>query len=117
MLQGDTLAPFLFIIVVDYVLRMSVDKNYTKGYELKPRQSSRHPAVHVTDADFAHEIISHSLANCQSLIRSLEEVSNCIGLYLNETKTEYMNKCFYIQIIVSNHFKKHFKNWLKIKNT
>ena len=25
-LQGDTLAPFLFIIVVDYVLRMSVDK-------------------------------------------------------------------------------------------
>ena len=25
-LQGDTLAPFLFIIVIDYVLRMSVDK-------------------------------------------------------------------------------------------
>ena len=24
-LQGDTLAPFLFIIVVEYVLRMSVD--------------------------------------------------------------------------------------------
>ena len=24
-LQGDTLAPFLFIIVVDYVMRMSVD--------------------------------------------------------------------------------------------
>ena len=94
-LQGDTLAPFLFIIVVDYVLRMSVDKIHTKGYELKPRQSSRHPAVHLTDADFADDIalISQSLANAQSLLRSLEEASNCVGLYLNETKTEYMNKC------------------------
>ena len=94
-LQGDTLAPFLFIIVVDYVLRMSVDKIHTKGYELKPRQSSRHPAVHLTDADFADDIalISQSLANAQSLLRSLEEASNCVGLYLNESKTEYMNKC------------------------
>ena len=88
--QGDTLAPFLFIIVVDYVLRMSVDKIHTKGYELKPRQSSRHPAVHLTNADFADDIalISQSLANAQSLLRSLE-ASNCVGLYLNETKTEY----------------------------
>ena len=30
-LQCDTLAPFLFIIVADYVLRMSVDKVHTKG--------------------------------------------------------------------------------------
>ena len=43
-LQGDTLAPFLFILVVDYILRMSVDKISTKGYELRARQSSRHPA-------------------------------------------------------------------------
>ena len=33
-LQGDTLAPFLFIIVVDYVLRMSVDTINDKGYQL-----------------------------------------------------------------------------------
>ena len=72
-LQGDTLAPFLFIIVVDYVLCMSVYKIHTKGYELKPRQSSRYPAVHLTDADFADDIalISQSLANAQSLLRSL----------------------------------------------
>ena len=31
-LQGDTLAPFLFIIVVDYVLRMSVDTIFFTGY-------------------------------------------------------------------------------------
>ena len=75
-LQGDTLAPFLFIIVVDYVLCMSVDKIHTKGYELKPRQSSRHAVVHLTHTDFAGDIalISQSLANAQSLLRSLEEV-------------------------------------------
>ena len=94
-LQGDTLAPFLFILVVDYILRMSVDKISTKGYELRARQSSRHPAVHLTDTDFADDIalISQSLENAQSLLQSLEQASNCVGLYLNETKTEYINKC------------------------
>ena len=94
-LQGDTLAPFLFIIVVDYVLRMSVDTISNKGLEIKPRQSSRHPAEYHTDTDFADDIalISHSLANAQSLLQSLEQASNCVGLYLNESKTEYVNKC------------------------
>ena len=94
-LQGDTLAPFLFIIVVDYILRMSVDKINNKGYELKPRRSSRHPAVYLTDTDFADDIalISQSLRNAQSLLQSLEQASNSVGLYLNETKTEYINKC------------------------
>ena len=33
-LQGDTLAPFLFILVVDYILRVSVDQNTDKGLEI-----------------------------------------------------------------------------------
>ena len=74
---------------------MSVDKINTKGYELEPRQGSRHLAKYLTDADFADDIalISQSLANAQDLLQSLEEASNCVGLYLNETKAEYMNKC------------------------
>ena len=44
-LQGDTLASFLFIIIVDYVLCMSVDTISNKGFEIKPRQSSRHTAM------------------------------------------------------------------------
>lgn len=31
-LQGDTLAPFLFFIVVDYILRKSLDKISDKGF-------------------------------------------------------------------------------------
>ena len=40
-LQGDTLAPFLFIIVVDYVLRMSVDSISEKRFRLRHRKSTR----------------------------------------------------------------------------
>ena len=94
-LQGDTLAPFLFIIVVDYVLRMSVDTISSKGLEISSRRSSRYPAVHLTDTDFADDIalISESLLNAQSLLHALEQASNCVGLYLNETKTQCFNMC------------------------
>ena len=64
-LQGDTLAPFIFIIVVDYVLRMSVDTIVNKGLEIKPRRSSRYPSEYLTDTDFADDIalISESLVS------------------------------------------------------
>ena len=91
-LQGDTLAPFLFIIVVDYVLRMSVDQINEKGFQIQPRRSSRNPAIYLTDTDFADDIslISNCLENAQALLISLESAANCVGLYLNETKTEYV---------------------------
>ena len=64
-----------------------------KGLEIKPRVSSRHPAEYVTDTDFADDIslISSSLQNAQDLLTSLEGAANCVGLYLNESKTEYIN--------------------------
>ena len=94
-LQGDTLAPFLFIMVVDYVLRISVDSISEKGYMLHPRRSSRYPAAYLTDTDFADDIalVSQSLEHAQDLLQSLEQASNGVGLYLNETKTECMNRC------------------------
>ena len=79
------MAPFLFILVVDYILRMSVDQIPDKGLEVQPRRSSRYPARHLTDADFADDdlaLISGSLANAQSLLSSLEKAANCVGLYL-----------------------------------
>ena len=33
-LQGDTLAPYLFIICLDYVLRSSIDKIKENGFKL-----------------------------------------------------------------------------------
>ena len=94
-LQGDTLAPFLFILVVDYILRVSVDQNTESGLEIQPRRSSRQPARHLTDTDVADDLplISGTLANTQSLLTSLEKAANCVDLYLNESKTEYLNRC------------------------
>ena len=81
-LQGDTLAPFLFIMVLHYVLRKSLDLNNSKGLQLYPRRSSRNPAIHLTDAGFADDLalISNSIQNAQTLLNSLESAANCVGL-------------------------------------
>ena len=50
-LQGDTLAPYLFIICLDYVLRTSIDKIKKNGFELTKKRSRRYPATTITDAD------------------------------------------------------------------
>ena len=91
-LQGDTLAPFLFIIVIDYIMRVSVDSIPENGLLYQPRKSSRYPALYVTDADFADDIalLSDNLQGAQALLSSLESAANCVGLHLNETKTEFM---------------------------
>ena len=73
---------------------MSVDTIANKGLEIKPRRSSRYPAEYLTDTDFADDIaLISSLVNAQSLLQSLQQASNCVGLYLNETKTEFVNMC------------------------
>ena len=40
-LQGDTLAPYLFIICLDYIMRTSIDNNSQYGLTLTERKSSR----------------------------------------------------------------------------
>ena len=42
-LQGDTLAPYLFIICLDYVLRTSIDKIKENGFELTKKRSKGTP--------------------------------------------------------------------------
>ena len=54
-LQGDTLAPYLFIICLDYVLRTLIDKIKENGFELT-KKSRRYPAKTITDADYADYI-------------------------------------------------------------
>ena len=54
-LQGDTLAPYLFIICLDYVLRTSIDKIRENGFELTKKRSRRYPAKTITDADYADD--------------------------------------------------------------
>ena len=94
-LQGDTLAPFLFIMLLTMYVRISADTMSENGYQLRPKRSSRYPAELLTDTDFADDIalISQSLEHAQDLLQSHEQASNGVGLYLNETKTKCMNRC------------------------
>ena len=91
-LQGDTLAPYLFVIVVDYILRQSVDNIHTNGITIKKGTSRRHPSQHVTDLDYADDmaLISDTLAKAQELLSSLEIASTRVGMFLNAKKTKYM---------------------------
>ena len=55
-LQGDTLAPYLFAIVVDYILRQSVDIINYQGLDVKPNKTTRDRSKFLTDLDYADDI-------------------------------------------------------------
>ena len=45
-LQGDTLSPFLFVIILDYAMRQAIDgREIEFGLEIIQRQGRRHPAI------------------------------------------------------------------------
>ena len=93
-LQGDTLAPYPFIICLDYVLRTSIDKIKENGFELTKKRSRRYPAKTITDAVYADDIaiLPNTPVQVETLRHSLERAAAGIGPHVNAHKTEYM--CF-----------------------
>ena len=91
-LQGDTLAPYIFIICLDYVLRKSLDTNTELGFTLSKPKSRRYPAVNITDADYADDlaVLTDYLKDATSLLHKIETVASQIGLYINVSKTEFI---------------------------
>ena len=91
-LQGDTLAPYLFIICLDYVLRTSIDKIRENDVELTKKRSRMYPAKTITDADYADDIalLVNTPNQAEALLHSLERAAAGIGLHINAHKTEYM---------------------------
>ena len=93
-LQGDTLAPCLFIICLGYVLRTSIDKIKENGFELTKKRSRRYPAKTISDADYTDDIaiLANTANQAETLLHSLERAAAGNGLIVNAHKTEYM--CF-----------------------
>ena len=93
-LQGNTLAPYLFIICLDYVLRTSLDKIKENGFKLTKEKSRRCPAKTITDAEYADDIaiMANAPAQAETLLHSLERTAAGIGHHINAHMTEYM--CF-----------------------
>ena len=91
-LQGDVLAPFIFIVVLDYILRNSVDKDPSLGLTLHKARSRRYPAIHLSDLDFADDLaaISDSIVDNTQLCQSIADTAVEFGLLLNMKKTQFM---------------------------
>ena len=87
-LQGDTLAPYFFIICLDYVLRTSIDKIKENGFKLTKKRRRRYPAKTITDTDYTDDIVilANAPGQAETLLHSLEWAAALAH------KTEYM--CF-----------------------
>ncbi|KAI8480549.1 hypothetical protein Bbelb_417290 [Branchiostoma belcheri] len=90
-LQGDVLAPFLFIILVDYLMKKSIEDTCS-GVVTHPRQSSRHPAKILNDLNFADNIalLEASIPKAQSQLNRTATAGEQLGLVISVPKTEYM---------------------------
>ena len=92
-LQGDTLAPYLFIICLDYVLRTSIDKIRENGFELTKKRSKRYSVKTINDADDADDLalLANTPNQAETLLHNLERTQQALASMLMHTK---LNICF-----------------------
>jgi hypothetical protein len=82
-LQGDTLAPYLFINVLNFALRRAIEGNEELlGFTVTPRKSRRIGAIVKTDFDFADDIalVSDLSDQAQKLLHSVQTECRKVGL-------------------------------------
>ena len=73
-------------------MRIAIQTPTSYGFTLCKSKSWRHPAVVITDTDYADDIalLSHLIEQIELLLHQVESAAKLIGLHINETKTEYM---------------------------
>ena len=92
-LQGDTLALFLFIICLDYVLKKGLDRNNDLEFTLIERRNKRYPAITITDVDYADDlaIVTDKINESIILLHKIENAAKEIGLSINTGKTKFIS--------------------------
>ena len=88
-LQGDTLAPYLFIIVLDYILRQAIP-DPSLGFKLGGGTSRT--SKYIVELVYADDIAtaSSNTENAQQLLQAIERAALPIGLRINRPKTVAM---------------------------
>ena len=83
-LPWDRLGSYLFIISLDYVLRMSID--------LMKENCRRYSAQTITVADFADDIVllANTPAQAEFRLHIVERAAGGIGLHVNADKTVHV---------------------------
>ena len=91
-LQGDTLAPFLFILLLDWVLHVAVPDE-GNGFLLARRVGRRSPEQSVSVLGYADDLalVSSTTAGAQAMFSSLVSTARRIGLQVNSVKTKVMH--------------------------
>ena len=83
------LSPYDFIICLDYMLRMSIDKMKNNGFRWAKK---RFPTQTIMDADYTNDIglLANTPAQFETLLRSLEQATASIGLHVNRQDRIHM---------------------------
>ena len=92
-LQGDTSAPFLFVLVVDYAMWQAINGHEEQlGLEITPRKSRQHPAIKVTDMLFGDDValLSEEIDQAQKVLSKVQTEAERVGLHISAKKTEFM---------------------------
>uniref|UniRef100_A0A1I8I2Y9 Reverse transcriptase domain-containing protein n=1 Tax=Macrostomum lignano TaxID=282301 RepID=A0A1I8I2Y9_9PLAT len=87
---GDTLAPFLFVLVLDWVLRTALPSNHVHdGFLLQRRVGRRQPERQLSVLGYADDLalLSSTVEGAQRQLDRLVSVAASVGLVVNTQKT------------------------------
>ena len=92
LIQGDTLAPYRFIILLDHFLRTFINKMKYNGFKLTKEGSRRYPTQTITEVDYTDDIalLANAPTQAESLLQNLEPAASGISPHGNADETEYM---------------------------
>jgi hypothetical protein len=98
-LQGDTLAPFLFILVLDLLMRAAIDEPQLGP--LLPSETG--PGIRISDLDYADDIalLSTSESEAQRMLSNVAAEALKVGLAINVSKTEFIATNFDTPVSIS----------------
>ena len=82
-LQGDTLSPYLFIVLLDYALKKTLQDDV--GFVVRKRNGRRHPAIYIGALAYADDIclLAESIDDVECSLHRLDTSAVEIGLTIN----------------------------------
>ena len=95
-LQGDTLALYLFFICLDNVLRTSIDKMKDNVFKLQRKEEEDTLHKKIKDAEYADELalLANTAAQAKTLLECLERPAAGIGLHVNAGYMCFNQSCY-----------------------
>ena len=90
-LQGDTLSPCLFIVLLDYPLKKTLQDDV--GFVVHKRNGSQHPTIHIGVLAYTDDIclLVKSIDYVACSLHRLESFAAKIGLAINPNETKAMH--------------------------